>query len=57
MTTDEYQEKTTLLQRLRKQWKYLVLNQGKRYQIELVKEQVTKLDKEIKDNPKEVCGM
>lgn len=51
MTIEEYEEKSTLLQQLRKHWKFLVTNQGKRDKIESVKEQVFKLDKELK------CGM
>ena len=51
MTIEEYEEKSTLLQKLRKHWKFLITNQGKRDKIESVKEQVFKLDKELK------CGM
>jgi len=50
MTTEEYQEKSTLLQQLRNKWKFLVLNQGKRDKIELIKEQVIQLDLELKNN-------
>ena len=49
MTTLEYQEKSTLLQKLRHHWKFLVINHGKRDKIELVKEQVSKLNKELND--------
>ena len=56
MTTEEYQEKLTLLQQLRHHWKFLVLNQGKRDKIELIKEQVLKLNNELKDKTMKSCG-
>jgi len=56
MTTEEYQEKSTLLQQLRNKWKFLVLNQGKRDKIELIKEQVLKLNNELKDKTMKSCG-
>jgi hypothetical protein len=54
MNNSEYNEKSELLKRLRNQWKFWVINGGKREKIESLKEKVFKLDKELKAEDKSI---
>jgi hypothetical protein len=47
MTNSEYNDKSELLKRLRNQWKFWVINGGKREKIEALKEKVSKLHTEL----------